>query len=249
MKRELVVVSFALLALAFFISSVLFLRYNSTTVFNKVQETANMIITKGEKKNFSNQTFIPEKVSLNTLNKCGIEAKADLSAMTVVSKPDPSNVNIERVTLQEIKDSDEKVGSFDVICIDFEKSFEQLLVTLNNANKQDPNIIKNFFGSPLEEVLKLDKKDLYRNFLVKRSQTKECKETQGLKNYRFLQSKVEAKLDDKYIECVYNQKDQQGNLARIVNVDFLFDKNSKFMIQLGNADAEKIFDKLLLIPN
>jgi hypothetical protein len=249
MKRELVVVSFALLALMFFVSSVLFLRFNSTTVFNKVQETANMIINRGEKKNFNNSTFIPEKVSLNSLNKCGIEAKADLTTLNVVSKPDPSNTNIERVTFQEIKEGEEKVGSFDIICIDFAKSFEQLLVTLNNANKQDPAIIKNFFGSPLEDVLKLDKKDLYRTFLVKRSQTKECKESEGLKNYRFLQSRVESKLDNKFIECIYNQKDQQGNLLRIVNVDFLFDKDSKFMVQLGNADADKIFDKLLLIPN
>ena len=248
MKREFVVVSLAVLVLFLFISSILFLRFNSNAVVATFKKIPESIVKINSKKNLNNSTFVPEKALLNQLKNCGVEVKADLNSLKIVTRPEDSS-SVERFTLQEdiANDIDQKIGSFDIICIEFDKSFEQLRLTLNNVNAQNPETIKNFFGASLEEVLKLDKKELYKTFLVKRSQNKECNVKTNIVNYKYIQSKVEATLDDSYIECIYNQKDKDGKLLRVVNIDYLFDKSSKFIIQIGNADADNIFDKLLLI--
>jgi hypothetical protein len=254
-KKELSHVPIALLIIALFIGSFVFYRFNSEAIWNNLKTTISKVSGNANNKNLGDSKFLPTAVNVDSLDNCNIDIKLNDSKLELIpGAPASTNPNVKRFTYKSketkvIKD-EPKVGSIDVSCVGFETTIKQLATTIDTANKTEPAKITQLFGMPFEELSKLDGKSLYRLFITKRAGEGECKEVEKTTNVASISTELESRIDSKYIDCNYPYKDNTGAVSRTIKYKYLFDKNSKFILQLGESDADLLgVDNQILLIN
>lgn len=251
MKKEFVVVSFAFLVLMFFIVSVLYIRKSNYSVESYFEKIGNINFGQS-KKNFENTQFLLSNQDYGYIENCEVAAIANLNNLKRVTNLTPTP-GLERVVYEQIEKpidkTSTKTAGFDVMCIEFDKSLTQLKNTLESADKKDPTILKKTFGETKDELLNKDPKDLYRIFFSKRSQKNECIIKDKVQDSQYIQTKLEKRLDSKYIDCTFEEKDAQGVIIRKINVDYLFFNDNKYILQIGTASPDVVSKDLLLVNN
>jgi hypothetical protein len=248
-KKELSAVSLAIILVLLFISSILFFRYNSQGIISTFTTGVQRIIGTKTNKNFSDSKFVPSTAEIDSLDICNLDIKVNSEEIELIPAAQANaNSNIKRFTYKTKSDLADKIGSIDIACVSFEPALKQLKTTLETADKQNPDKIKEVFGMKYAEILKLDDKSLYRLFLVKRNTTNtECKQLDNPAIIGTIHSIVEKKLDNQYVDCTYTLNDNNGGVTRVVKYKYLFDKDSKYLLQIGESDADLITDDLLII--
>ncbi len=253
-KKDLSHLPLALLIVALFVGSFIFLRFNSEAINNNIKSITSKVAVNTGNKNLGNSKFIPAVGTVDSLDNCNVDIKLNSSKLEQVpGAPASTNPNVKRFTYKSIDtkktDNEEKVGSVDIACVGLENTIKQLTSTIDTANKQDPAKITELFGMPADQLAKLDAKSLYRLFIIKRATAGECSESEKTSEIKSVSSELESRMDKKYVDCEYKYKNNEGVVARIIKYKYLFDKDSKFVLQVGESDADTlgINEQFLLI--
>jgi hypothetical protein len=163
------------------------------------------------------------------------------------------DLNTERYTYKtlEIKTikNESKIGSLDINCIGFENTMNKLKNTVETANKETPEKVSQMFQMSYEKFSKLEDKEKYKLFIIKRSGKDECQELDKSDEIMAIRSDLGKRFDLKYIYCKYPYIDNDGNVTKIINYKYLFAKDSSFILQIGDTDILNLEDQYLLTNN
>jgi hypothetical protein len=252
-KKQLTVLPLALLIIALFVGSFVYYRFNSEVVSNSIRTAISKVSGTNPNKNLGDSKFVATAATIDSLDNCNIDIKLNDSKLEIVPGAANNNPNVRRFTYKSKEtltvNEEQKVGSVDVACVGFENTMKQLISTISTANQQDPNKITQIFGVSYGQLTKLENQELYRLFLLKRGQPGECSESEKISEVGAISSDLEKRLNKKFIDCTYKYKDNEGVENKIIKYKYLLDKDSKFILNLGESDADtlKIQDQFLLI--
>jgi hypothetical protein len=249
-KNEYWLVSIAFIIILLITFSNIYIKSSQDSISSITNKIENLLGFSSNQ-NFSNSSFIPLKEPYEKLDLCNLEIKQNKNEIEKIPVSQNNQINpsfkLERVTFKTKDDLSQKQGGIDLACISFEPLITQLKQTLKTTNDQNPAKLKEVFGLNYDELIKLDKHDLYRNFLIKREAKDVCLELNNIKEVSTLQTKVQDKFDSKYVECIYKNTDNNGEVSRTVKFKYFIDKQSQFLLQIGESDADIIQKELLLI--
>jgi hypothetical protein len=252
-KKQLTVIPLAIIIIALFVGSFIYFRFNSDSIINSIKSGISKGTGVNPIKNLGDSRFVATAATVDSLDNCNIDIKLNNSKLEIVPGAANTNANVRRFTYKS-KDTlnvndEQKVGSVDIACVGFENTMKQLISTISTANQQDPNKITQIFGLSFGQLTKLENKELYRLFIIKRGQPGDCNESDKINEIGAVSSDLEKRLETKFVDCTYKYKDNEGVENRIIKYKYLIDKDSKFILNLGESDADtlKIQDQFLLI--
>ena len=240
--KEFVFVSLSFVLLLSLILGTVFMKFNyyGPVMSVKLQaDKALRTLAGGSNKAFADSEFIPKSYVLPGDDNCGVSIKLDKETSQTRNS---GNESANRIVIQNSKYPG---AGGEVICVKVEALEKSLKTNIDKNFTQDKAKGEQFFGMTKDELYKMNIKDIYFTYLSKLSDAdKICAKKSDLKNIDTIQSKSEKYYQPEYLACDIKVKNEKNEITKILSYNYLFDKESKYMLQLGKInliDNEELF--------
>ena len=235
-KKELILVSLGFIIVLILIISVTYIRYRGKDFGKGIIGQASKIFA-NDKKNFNDSRFSPTKEPVSYLNKCKATIKYDNALLQETNTNDTTT--IERTLLT----TSSKKSGVDILCIDMPNIANQIKTIINRQYDKSAEETQKILGINKDEFSKKLEKDIYQLYLV-RNVENNCQIKNNLVNLRSIHSKLETDYSSDYVDCDVTKKTEGGDTT--YNYRYLFSKDEKFVLQLGEVNSSEVKNSYLV---